>query len=157
MEGETVFAIVVGVALVAFSLFVVGHSFLRGISLRENPEVAPSTTVGGSDEVGLDSIYDAIETLELDFQLGNVPEEPYRAQLQAYRVQAAVAVRQLIEAGEAGPELLLEHEVLAARSALRNGLPTTCPECGSRVASDAARCPNCGAETPASPRAANDS
>ena len=76
MDGGTIFAILVGLALAVFSLVMVAYSFFRGSSA--NPGQAQSSPVSvavGDDNVGLDSIYDSIDTLELEYQLGNLPEE----------------------------------------------------------------------------------
>ena len=155
MDAETVFSIILGVALAAFSLLVVGYAFRRGQSpaedsrVRHEPAPQDSNDVG---EVGLDSIYESIDTLELDYQLGNVPEDQYHEQLESYRLQAAAAVKRLIESGNASPELLLEHEVLAARdslallSSLDDGPATTCAECGEQATAESGVCPGCGAE-----------
>ena len=163
MDGQTIFAIVVGAALAVFSLVMVGYAFFRGTSAEEEapvPSDAPAR-----DGVGLDAIYDSIETLELEFQLGNVTEEQYRQQLQGYRMQAALAVKALLESGEAPPELLLEQEVLAARSGMQahpsfDSLPESgmdgeewraCPQCDAPIPQGGAPCPHCGAAVETTP------
>ena len=161
MDGQTILAIIVGAALAAFSLVMVGYAFFRGDAPEDEDSIAPAPP--SADSVGLDAIYDSIDTLELDYQLGNVPEEQYRQQLQGYRMQAAMAVKSMLERGQAPPELLLEQEVLAAR---RNGLdgPTgigdetglvdehgpvevwaACPQCDAPTPPGDAPCPHCGA------------
>jgi hypothetical protein len=154
MDAETVLSIIMGVALAAFSLLVVGSAFLRGQSPEEDSHVRhepASQDFNDVGEVGLDSIYESIDTLELDYQLGNVLENQYHEQLESYRLQAAAAVKRLIESGNAGPELLLEHEVLAARDSLGNGAATTCAECGEQAPPESGVCPGCGAELAAPP------
>ena len=105
-----------------------------------------------SDAVSLDSIDESIDTLELEYQLGNLPETQYREQLQSYRLQSAAAIKRLIEAGNAGPELELEQEVLAARALLENdetgeaGATIACAECGGQAPVEAGLCPECGTE-----------
>ena len=161
MDGQTIFAILVGAALAAFSLIMVGYAFFRGNSPEGDGKVDPDFPT--DDGVGLDAIYDSIDTLELDYQLGNVPEEQYRQQMQGYRLQAAVAVRSMLERGEIPPELLLEQEVLAARRNGLNGVPgpsddtdpvdepepveewTACPRCDAPIPSGDAPCPHCNA------------
>lgn len=160
MDGQTILAVIVGAALAAFSLVMVGYAFFRGDVPEDEDSVAPAPP--GDDSVGLDAIYDSIDTLELDYQLGNVPEEQYRQQLQGYRVQAAMAVRSMLERGEAPPELLLEQEVLAARRNGLDGTPGTsdetdlpdengpveewaaCPQCDAPIPPSEAPCPHCG-------------
>ncbi len=158
MDGQTIFAIITGTALACFSLALAGYPLLRRSFVRGNEPDAevtapPQSIDEGSDAigVGLDAIYDSIDTLELDYQLGNVPEGQYRQQLQGYRLQAAMAVREQLERGGAPPELMLEQEVLAARSEIRPsrllGENPACPECGAPVPPGGApcSCPNCGA------------
>ena len=85
MDGETIFAILVGVALALFSLVMVAYSFFE--APRQAPGRRQASTQAASHEddgVGLDSIYDSIDTLELEYQLGNLPEEQYREQLQLH-------------------------------------------------------------------------
>ena len=148
MDGETVFAILVGAALACFSLAMVAYAFFRGNGDQEaQPDAVPAQESG---ELGLDAIYDCIGTLELEYQLGNVLEEQYRQQLQSYRMQLAAAVKEELDRGVASPELLLEQEVVQARSRA-SGAWQSCPQCdapvpeGQRVDGDIAVCPHCGA------------
>jgi len=110
--------------------------------------------------VGLDSIYDSIDTLELEYQLGNLPEGQYREQLQAYRLDAAAVIKSPLEQGAAPPELLLEQEVLAARAELHSAEPAQeprpepaagwqpRPKCDAPIPAALGQsdgsCPNCG-------------
>ena len=133
MEAQTVFAILVGAALACFSLLMVGYSFFRGNETREIPPVASAPPEspfppekGGADEVGVDAILDSINTLDLEYQLGNVTDDQYREQMASYRMQVAVAVKSQLERGDASPELLLEQEILEARAA--DGW-RSCPRC----------------------------
>ena len=102
----------------------------------------------------------AIETLELDYQLGNLPEAEYRRQLQAYRVEAAEVIRAQLEgmppdagddADAAGPESRLEREVMALRrpdasESLPSESTAACPECDAPIpAGLRGPCPGCGA------------
>ena len=163
MDGQTIFAILVGAALACFSLVMVGYAFFRGDSLGD--ETAAPLQPASGDGVGLDAIYDSIDTLDLDYQLGNVPEDQYREQLQGYRTQAAAAVKALLEGGDAPPELLLEQEVLTARSSgSHSGAPPhtpiepvespgpvegwmACPQCDAPIPPINTPCPHCGAAT----------
>lgn len=153
MDGETIIAILIGGALAGFSLFMVAYSFFRGDSDRvPGPESPLESANSESDAVGvgLDSIYDSIDTLELDFQLGNVPADQYREELLAYRLEAAAAIREQIEGGQAPPELLLEQEVMDARASLRSSKAMeagweSCPECDAPIPFGDVPCPHCGA------------
>lgn len=140
-------AIIIGLALVLLSVGVAVYPFWkqrRGLSRGLTPE-----TVAGPPplEADLQSVYEAMRTLQLEHELGNIPLGLYREQHQDYRVQAAVILRQQAEvlaglppAGPAqGAEWLLEQEIGLVRAALGhvNG-----PE-----GENAAACPNCGAAT----------
>ena len=156
MDGETIFAILVGVALAIFSLVMVSYSFFRGSShhqMRNGSGQEPSSPAApaGDDGVGLDSIYDSIDTLELEYQLGNLPEDQYRQQLQAYRLEAAAVIKAQLEQGAAPPELLLEQEVIAAREEIRSAHPpfNSPPEGGMEEVAEWRACPQCDAPIPA--------
>lgn len=169
MDGEAIIAILLGAALAIFSLVIAGYPIVRDAFFRpaaraedsDDASLPPDAAVAG---VGAESIYDAIETLELDYQLGNLPEAEYRRQLQAYRVEAAEVIRAQLERGPdagpdtedaadaAGPESRLEREVMAWRGAdAPEILPSSdtsaaCPECDAPIpAGLRGPCPGCGA------------
>ena len=158
MDGQTIFAILVGVALACFSLVMVGYSFFRNRDPQQ--ESPPAIATSGDDSIGVDSLLDSIDTLELEHQLGNVPDEQYQQQLHAYRQQIATAVRQQLEHGEASPELVLEHEVLRARSAVAESW-RSCPQCDAPLPvslnGDFGRpsCPHCNAVLSTAPSEGN--
>ena len=118
MDGQTIFAVLIGAALACFSLVMVGYAFFRGNESTPN-ESGPAAAIA-DDSVGLDSILDSIDTLELEHQLGNVPDAQYRELMQSYRLQAAQTIKVLLESGAAPPELELEREILAVRSEMRS-------------------------------------
>ena len=138
-------ALLVGGALALFSIAIVIYPFLRrrfrfrtGSPKSEARPTAPE----------LEAIYDGIRTLQLEYQLGRVPEYLYREQLQSYRVQAATALRQEVTEQTSDPERLFEQEVLVARAVLSsaNGGPRPCPNCRSLAAPGLTLCPECGAQ-----------
>ena len=162
MDGETIFAILVGAALGVFSLVMVAYSFFRDSSASSGQAQSSHASVSASDDgVGLDSIYDSIDTLELEYQLGNLPEAQYHDQLQAYRLEAAAVIKSQLEQGAAPPELLLEQEVIAARAELRSAEPAertrpetaegwqVCPQCDAPIPTALGQsggvCPHCSA------------
>lgn len=153
MDGETVVAIVFGAALAVFSLVMVGHSFLRGRedanSTLEPTTVEPQSTVKQAQGEGpsVDSIYESIYTLELEYQLGNLPEQQFQKQFQAYRLQAAAALKEQLENGQTDLLSSLEQEVLGARTTLQDNqaLDPVCPDCSGPVSSETRDCPHCGA------------
>ena len=154
MDGETIFAIVVGIALAVFSLVMVSYSFFRGSSTSSGQARSSQAPLASGEGVALDSIYDSIDTLELEYQLGNLPEEQYREQLQRYRLEAAATIKSQLEQGAAPPELLLEQEVIAARSELRSAEPAegwqACPQCDAPIPTtlgqSSGACPHCSAQ-----------
>ena len=68
--------------------------------------------------VKLEAVYAAIETLMLEYQLGNISQELYQVQLSDYRLQAAEFLRQRDQYESGKPDSLLEQEILAARLAM---------------------------------------
>lgn len=95
--------LLLGAALAVLSIAVVVYPFLKSRSLR-HPGV-PGDEVGARHGVplpgalDLESIYSAIRTLQLEYQLGQVPEAVYQEQLRAYRLEAAAALLQQAQAG----------------------------------------------------------
>ena len=102
MDGETVFAVLLGAALAVFSLVMAGYPVLRDAFFRPahrgDGDAGPAEP-GDDGDVGLAAIYDSIDTLELEYQLGNLPEPEYRRQLQAYRLEAAAVVKAQVWSG----------------------------------------------------------
>ena len=136
--------LLVGAALAVFSLAIVVYPFLRSrLGSRDGGARAETRTAAPE----LESIYDAIGTLQLEYQLGRIPEHLYREQLQGYRVQAATTLRRGMATREGDMDWLLEQEVLVARAALRsaNGGPRPCPNCRTLSGPGMAVCPECGA------------
>ncbi len=145
MDAGTALSIIFGAALALFSIILVGYSLVRG----HRPEVAaPDTALPESDDPALGDIFDAIRTLELEFQLGRMPQEEFEAQFHTYRVQAASVLRDQLEAGRGDPAWILEREILLARNAQEsaNGRAIRCPDCSAAVLERAGNCPQCGAE-----------
>ena len=150
MDWETIFAILVGSALAVFSLVMVAYSFFRGSSTgptQANAQASAAAQPAGDGSVGLDSIYDSINTLDLEYHLGNLPEEQYREQLQAYRLEAAMVIKAQLEQGEAPPELLLEQEVIVARAEIRSA--ESAGEAHPELVEGWRACPQCDAPAPA--------
>ena len=139
MDAETVISIFVGALLAAFSFAVVGYAFVRGRQPLAVEETPPET-----DDRALADIFDSITTLDLEFQLGRMPEEDFQAQFQAYRVQAATVLRDQLEAGRGDPAWVMEQEILLARGVAENAV--VCPDCSAAVLKGTAACPNCGVD-----------
>jgi hypothetical protein len=68
-----------------------------------------------------ESIYQALETLRLERELGQVDDQEYQRQLREYRRQAAIALQaqERVEGDQEELVALLEEEVLAARARLQ--------------------------------------
>lgn len=144
MEAETVISISFGAILAVFSFAVVGYSFVRD---RQTLSVDNAPALESEDQA-LADIFDAINTLDLEFQLGRLPQEQFQEQFQAYRIQAANALRDQLEAGRGDPAWVLEQEILLARNAQESsdGSIVACPDCSAAVLENAANCPHCGAD-----------
>ena len=153
MDAGTALSIFFGAVLAIFSILLVAYSFVRGH--RPEPRTGESA-MPESDDPALSDIFDAIRTLELEYQLGRMPQEEFKAQFQAYRIQAATVLRDQLDAGRGDPTWVLEQEILLARSAQEsaggnpiessNGRTITCPDCSAAVPEIAGNCPHCGAE-----------
>lgn len=138
--------LLVAAVLVILSVGVVAYPFLKNrfpaTSNDEPPGRQPYSTE-------VDAALDAIRTLQLEHQLGNVPEELYREQLQAYRVQAASSLRQEMEGLGLEEDRELEQEVLMTRLAAGgDGGRNLCFGCGRALGEDTLVCGACGRETP---------
>ena len=142
MDAETFISISFGAILAIFSFAVVGYAFLRD---RE-PITADSSVSIDSDDQALDDIFDAINTLDLEFQLDRLPKSQFQEQFQAYRLQAATVLRDQLETGRGDPAWVLEQEILLARGERENAdvRVVACPDCSAAVLANAADCPNCG-------------
>ena len=144
MEAETVISISFGAILAVFSFAVAGYSFVRD---RKTLSVDNASSLD-YDAQALADIFDAINTLDLEFQLGRLPQEQFQEQFQAYRIQAANVLRDQLEAGRGDPAWVLEQEILLARNAKESsdGRIVACPDCSAAVLESAVNCPHCGAE-----------
>lgn len=125
-------ALVIGTVLALLSVAVAVYPFARrrlGWDKSDNAAAAAAAgveTAAEADTASLADLYAAIRTLQLERELGSIPEELYREQLADYRIQAALALRQQEQAA-GGPGIEpaalgddeLEIEIRAARAGLR--------------------------------------
>ena len=143
-------ALIIGTILALFSLGVAVYPFLRrrrdgrdgAGSAQDDRDGLPAAGAGGAAAAGpdsIDSVYDAIRTLQLERELGNIPEGLYREQLADYRRQAALALRQQAMAQVQAPaevsdtepdnepdneeDAALEEEIRLARAGLEAASP----------------------------------
>jgi hypothetical protein len=136
-------AIFIGAVLAVLSIAVIVYPFLK--SHGSGRQRAPLAGVD-PDIPDLDAIYEAIRTLQLEHQLGNIPQGLYQEQLDSYRIQAALALKQQMEAQD--EDWSLEQEIMLARSSLAqiNGHATPCPNCSAMVSVALTQCPECNTE-----------
>ena len=125
----------------------VRHRFFAEPAGSEDGEVDTATSADAAlAEDELAEIYDAIRTLRLERELGNIPEGLYREQLNGYRIKAAQALRNRELAPGNDEDWALEEEIRVARSGLfstgQGGF--LCPNCGRPVLAGLAECPECG-------------
>ena len=138
----------IGAVLAMFSVAVLAYPLIKSRS-RSQPEI-PETDEG-VEFAELESIYENIRTLQLEYQLRKVPENLFRRQMSDYRLLAAAALRRR-EEKQADAALLLEQEVLTARAILVRadgnsaGSSGRCPSCGSDLDQKTAECPQCAAQ-----------
>ena len=107
--------LIVGILLAVFSLAVVAYPLITGHCSRRRSLIDTDTS---EHMVKLEAVYAAIETLMLEYQLGNIPQELYQVQLNDYRLQAAEFLRQRDQDESENPDSLLEQEILDARLAM---------------------------------------
>ena len=140
-------------ALLAFAVAIypfIGRRFLAGEDRPEAEEVegnSPETNERAySAAEELDSIYQAIRTLQLERQLGSVPEGLYREQLNAYRLQAAQILRASEESLNMNSDSALEEEIRLARAGIfqPGGSEAVCPNCARPISKEGDSCPECG-------------
>jgi len=89
--------LLIGAALAVLSIGILAYPFLR---VRLRPQGEDSVDGASGDVPSLESIYQEISTLRLEYQLGKIPEDVYQELLGTYRQQAAVALQQQAKAGE---------------------------------------------------------
>ncbi len=137
--------LLIGAVLAIFSVAVLAYPLMKSRS-RGQPEMTEAEGEAGFPE--LDSIYESIRTLRLEYELGKVQENLYRQQMSEYRLLAAAALRGR-EGQQSDATLLLEQEVLIARATLASadgnsaGSSGQCPSCGAAQDQKTAECPWC--------------
>ena len=126
-------ALIIGTILALLSLGVAVYPFARrrlgmdkaARAAAVETESAETETAAGPDTASLTDIYAAIRTLQLERELGRIPEGLYQEQLNDYRRQAALALRRQEQESAAAAtagrdaDAALESEIQAARAGLR--------------------------------------
>ena len=124
--------ILAAAALVAVCIAIVVYPFVKSGSRSHVKPVNDRATTANSE---VEAIFDAIRTLQLEYQLGNIVEGLYQEQLRAYRVKAASILRQQ---SESQPDL---------GAGYSEGV-TTAGSDGARADSPADKCTACNADLP---------
>jgi len=153
-----IIVVLIGALLAMLSVAVLAYPLMKSRS-RGQPETPVVEVEEGIPE--LDSIYESIHTLQLEYGLGKVGETQYRQHMSDYRLLAAAALRRR-EQQQPDAALLLEQEVLLARSTLPGavgnlagdnfadgkspGSSGGCPTCGVALDLETAECPECAAK-----------
>lgn len=145
-------ALIMGFVLALLGMAVAIYPFVRHRLLPQPQGDADGATEGMDSESRsspadhLESVYGAIRTLQLERELGNIPEGLYREQLNSYRIQAATLLRALEEEQQSGEDWALEEEIKLARAGLVPGSVggMTCANCRKLVPNGVDACPECG-------------
>ena len=146
-------ALTIGAILALMGIAVAVYPFLRRRFLSHAPVDFAVPDPGSSIEDGppssdlLQSIYDSIRTLQLERELGNVPEGLYREQLHALRIQAAMLLRERELAQGEEQDWAIEEEVRVARAGLYRPTDVSfaCPNCGRLAPAGVEYCQECEA------------
>ena len=146
-------ALTIGAVLALLGIAVAVYPFVRHRLFPPPPGIAdeaaekPATESLATPGDGLDAIYEAIRTLQLERELGNVPEGLFREQLNGYRIEAATLLRAMEQERAEGEEWVLEEEIKMARAGLRppSEVGVACANCGRSVPTEVAACSECGA------------
>ena len=105
--------ILIAALLAILVVAVIAYPFIRH---RFSPELpsAPRVPEEKGRRAG-PAIYEDIETLRFEFELGSIDEKEYQERLRAYRLQAASTLRDR-ERRDLEIDRSLEEEILAARA-----------------------------------------
>ena len=130
--------------MAVFSFSLVYYTFMR---VRQYGGFESNSFVK-ADDPELAGIFEAIKTLDLEYQLDRVSDEEFQAQFQAYRLEAAVVLKNQLESGRGDAAWALEQEILLAlgdQDSVSSKL-TVCSDCSAAVLEGIPACPHCGAE-----------
>ena len=82
---------------IAVALLIIAVVAWPLLARRRNPSppTDPSATPGSDHAAALSAVYDAIRTLQTDHSLGRVNDDDFQEQLDEYRRQAAMLLREM--------------------------------------------------------------
>ena len=153
-------AIFIGIALALLSIGVCVYPFLKLRSSRvflQEP-AAPEPDAGPT----LESINDAMNTLNLEFQLGNIPQGLFLEQMNDYQAQMEQIMRSQSLVRSQSVDQALEWQITVevdqlrqgglrrrrARSTYRPPQVRTCSSCGAPLNPALTQCPVCSVQLP---------
>ena len=82
-------SIIVGITLGIFSLGILAYPFFKYKQSIGHSRTSSETGLGSD----LNTIYEAIKTLQLEYQLNRITDKDFKEQLDSYRLQAANLLR----------------------------------------------------------------
>ena len=82
-------SIIVGITLGIFSLGILAYPFFKYKQSIVHSRTYSETGLGSD----LNTIYEAIKTLQLEYQLNRITDKDFKEQLDSYRIQAANLLR----------------------------------------------------------------
>ena len=114
-------SVLIGALLAILVIGVVLYPFLRvrlGLGRAPGSGDRPGSDGGGArGTFRPEDVYEAIRTLQLEYELGGVEEAEYQERLRAYRIEAATALKDQDQA-EREADQLLEQQVRALRGSV---------------------------------------
>ena len=134
-------AYIIGLIIAAVSVALVAAPFFRQRGKSKEPEVLPAQ-IEARDKRR--RIYQEMDTIQLDYDMGNIDEAQYQQQIQPYRLEAASVIREQQKDGQKIAGNALEEEIKAFRSTRASGKALdTCPNCGFITSRGEKICPLC--------------
>jgi hypothetical protein len=90
---------------IAVALLVVGVVAWPLLAGGRRPAGLPAEEPNSAslDQTALETVYEAIRTLQVEHDLGRIADDDFRAQLAEYRREAALILRELDRRGNYGP------------------------------------------------------
>jgi hypothetical protein len=109
-------AFLLAAVLIALSVGVVIYPFLKR---RDSVTGGGPGDVAATTDREMEALVEDMRILRLDHEAGNIPDNLYQEQIQAYRLRAASHLRQQTEGQSEGADWELEQEVMLARLSLQ--------------------------------------
>ena len=82
-------SIIFGITLGIFSLVILAYPFFKYKTSIVHSQASSEPSLGSD----LNPIYEAIKTLQLEYQLNRITDKDFKGQLDSYRIQAAKLLR----------------------------------------------------------------